>query len=314
MKTMFCVTLFTIFGPSVFAEVVFGPVVNPVNGHTYYLLGEDTWENAQKDAERMGGHLATIRNQGEQDWVFNTFGSVGGTNRSLWIGLREVETEGNYQWVSGEPVTYLGWGLGEPNNFGSGESFVQMVKAGITNGSALPGSWNDIASPTLPAWPHYDPVHGVVEVDFCSPHKARATAQLDNGMVVAATVVGSGCGYTNPPLVLILGGGGSGATASAEITDGRVTRILISNPGVGYDAPPRILIASPPFVPKLNIKVSRVKVTQEIVLGRRYVLESSKNGTNWTEALAPFTAMDESITNEFDSEETGRFFRVREVH
>ena len=36
-----------------------------------------------------------------------------------------------------------------------------------------------------------------------------------------------GSGYTESPLVSIVGGNGSGATAQAVITGGRVTRILV---------------------------------------------------------------------------------------
>ena len=148
---------------------------------------------------------------------------------------------------------------------------------------------------------------------FCTPHKAKATAQLVNGFVVGATITDSGCGYTNAPVVMVEGGGGSGAIARAEITDGRVTRIVMTDAGCCYASLPKIVIASPPFVPWLSIEVSKVKVVQNVVLGRNYVLESSHDARSWSEASTPFTATSESITNEFDVEMTGRFFRVRET-
>ena len=107
--------------------------------------------------------------------------------------------------------------------------------------------------------------------------------------------------------------GGIGATARAVITDGRVTRIIITDAGIDYQTTPRIVIASPPFVPTLSISVSKVKVVQNVVLGRKYVLEASHDAKAWEEASPPFTATSESITNEFDVEVTGRFFRVRET-
>ena len=148
---------------------------------------------------------------------------------------------------------------------------------------------------------------------YCTPHKAKATAQLVNGFVVRATITDSGCGYTNAPLVLIQDGGGSGATARAVITDGRVTGIIITDAGIGYETPPRIVIASPPFVPTVSISVSKVKVVQNVVLGRNYVLEASHDAASWSQALPPFSATSESITNEFDTDLTGRYFRVRET-
>src|ERR1043165_3074821 len=90
-------------------------LVNPANGHRYALLTSATWNNSESEAVSMGGHLATIRNEAEQDWVFQTFGNYSGTKRLLWIGLNDIAVQGNYRWVSGAPVTYTNWASGEPN-------------------------------------------------------------------------------------------------------------------------------------------------------------------------------------------------------
>jgi hypothetical protein len=152
-----------------------------------------------------------------------------------------------------------------------------------------------------------------VESGFCSPHAAEATAIVTNGFVVEATITDNGCGYTNPPVVLIQNGGGSNATATATIQNGFVTSINIINPGSGYTNLPDILIGSPPFVPTLTINVSRVNVTQHVVLGFKYVLESSPDMINWTATGPQFTAQSEEITTEFVVNQTGQFFRIRQV-
>jgi Concanavalin A-like lectin/glucanases superfamily len=151
------------------------------------------------------------------------------------------------------------------------------------------------------------------ESGFCSPHAAEATAQVVNGFVIGANIIDGGCGYTNAPEVLIVGGSGSGATATATIQNGFVTAINITNPGSGYTNPPDIEIASPPFVPTLTINVSRVNVTQHVVLGLNYVLESSTDMVNWTPTGPQFTAQSETITTEFVVSQTGQFFRIRQV-
>jgi hypothetical protein len=148
---------------------------------------------------------------------------------------------------------------------------------------------------------------------FCSPHKATATATMANGFVIGATITDPGCGYTNPPVVVISGGGGSGATATAIISNGQVTGLTITSAGVGYTSAPRIEIASPPFEPTVSIGVSRVNVTQHVVLGRNYVLESSTNLVDWTATGPSFTADSETIVTEFVVDVTGRYFRIREV-
>jgi hypothetical protein len=152
-----------------------------------------------------------------------------------------------------------------------------------------------------------------VESGFCSPHAAQATAEVFNKFFVGATITDGGCGYTNAPEVLIVGGGGSGAIATATIQNGFVTDINIINPGSGYTNLPDIEIASPPFVPTLAINVSRVNVTQHVVLGLNYVLESSSDMISWTPTGPQFTAQSELITTEFVVNQTGQYFRIRQV-
>jgi hypothetical protein len=147
----------------------------------------------------------------------------------------------------------------------------------------------------------------------CTPHRARAVAVVVNGFVVGAQITDSGCGYTNAPTVWIEGGGGMGATAVAEINDGRVVGIKITNAGTGYTDTPLIRIASPPFTPWLEIGVSRVLVTLHVIMGRNYRLESSKDLLTWTAVGPDFMASDELIQINFDVQNTGRYFRIREV-
>ena len=267
--------------------------------HTYQLITATlTWHQAKADAEARGGHLATITSQAELDYV-RSLGVLAGFD-SYWLGGTDEAQEGVWTWVTGEPWNFTNWQPGEPNNQGS-ESY-------LTAGSSE-HRWNDWGQESSTQ------AHYLMEVgdSFCTPHKARATPQVVNGFVVGATLLDGGCGYTNAPLVLIQAGGGTGATATATISDGRVTGIQILSAGCCYTNAPRIVIASPPFVPSLGIEVSRVRVIQNVVLGRKYVLEASTNGNFWNIAAPAFTADDESVTNEFETDLTGRFFRIRET-
>jgi hypothetical protein len=54
-------------------------------------------------------------------------------------------------------------------------------------------------------------------------------------------------------------------------------------------------------------------VTQHLVIGKKYTIESSTDAIGWSPVEQPFTAQDEVLTNEFDADLTGRFFRIREV-
>src|SRR5439155_6737828 len=100
--------------------------------------------------------------------------------------------------------------------------------------------------------------------------------------------------------------------ATAVISNGQVIAINITSAGCCYTNPPSIVIASPWFRASLSLSASRVKVTQHVVLGRQYVLESSYDRSFWTPTGPPFTAEMELIENEFDVGSTGGFFRLRE--
>jgi hypothetical protein len=63
--------------------------------------------------------------------------------------------------------------------------------------------------------------------------------------VVGATITDGGCGYTNAPPVLIVGGGGTGAAGTAVVSNGVVTGITITNAGFGYTNTPAIYIYFP---------------------------------------------------------------------
>ena len=82
----------------------------------------------------------------------------------------------------------------------------------------------------------------------CIPHPATATATLDYGFVVNATITDGGCGYTNTPLVSIQGGGGNGATATAVVSNGVVVHIIITDAGIGYTNTPTVLIGFAPSI------------------------------------------------------------------
>lgn len=99
----------------------------------------------------------------------------------------------------------------------------------------------------------------------------------------------------------------------ATVVAGVVTAISITNPGSGYASAPRVQIASPPFAPRLELTVSKVRLTLDVVLGRRYQLESSNDLATWNVAGSPFVAQDERLTQEFDVDVSGTYFRINQV-
>ncbi len=78
---------------------------------------------------------------------------------------------------------------------------------------------------------------------------ATAVALVTDGAVTAITVMEGGSGYTEPPVVTLVGGGGSGATAEALVTNGTVNQINVLTPGSGYTTPPEVVISAPVVEP-----------------------------------------------------------------
>lgn len=164
-KGKFLAVLIAAHGASVASGgLLSGPVTNPANGHRYYLLTETSWTAAEAEAVALGGHLVTINDEAEHNWVYSTFGHLGGVPRSLWIGLRESNVEGTYEWVSGTPLSYTNWGANEPNNAYGGESYGMII--GNNAPASHLGRWNDYKNDSEPYPPvdTFAPVHGVVEI------------------------------------------------------------------------------------------------------------------------------------------------------
>ncbi|KST63448.1 hypothetical protein BC008_18305 [Mastigocoleus testarum BC008] len=92
------------------------------NGSKYIVTDTAmTWNVAQAYAESIGGNLVTINDASEEEWLKTTFGST----EELWIGLTDKNVEGQFEWSSGEALTYTNWVPGEPNNVNGGD-YVRM--------------------------------------------------------------------------------------------------------------------------------------------------------------------------------------------
>src|SRR5262245_40858702 len=101
-------------GVSPATATTIGPVLNPANGHSYYVLDDMvTWFAAETQAVTLGGHLVTINDAAENAWIMSTLAVSG---QIYWIGAHDDAAEGSFEWVSGEPWGYTQWGPGEPDD------------------------------------------------------------------------------------------------------------------------------------------------------------------------------------------------------
>jgi len=91
------------------------PIFNPATGHYYDDVFAGTWFEAESQAVALGGHLVTINNAAEQQWLVETYwGGSPYPHVHYWIGLNDIDEEGNWKWISGDLDTYTNWASGNP--------------------------------------------------------------------------------------------------------------------------------------------------------------------------------------------------------
>lgn len=114
------------------------PPPPPPTNHAYQVVsGTFTWHQAKTDAERRGGHLATITSQAEYDFILG-LGILPATD--YWLGGTDEAVEGVWTWVTGEPWSFAKWRSGEPNNL-SDEDY-------LIGSQSISHQWNDVGRPT----------------------------------------------------------------------------------------------------------------------------------------------------------------------
>ena len=199
--------------------IIAGPITNSANGHWYYLTTEMLWQDAENVGERLGGHLTTINDDDENNWVFNTFSSWGETDRELWIGLTDESFEGYWRWSSGSTTQYRHWLEGQPDNYGGwegapGEDYAHFW---MPNVGAPPGTWNDA--------PGYLSHYGVIEVGNDPPPTPNTNCIAPpDGLVAWWRADGNAAD---------IAGGNNGAIHSGvEFTSGKINQSFIFD-GIG---------------------------------------------------------------------------------
>lgn len=166
MPALACLALLLCASPLAAQVTVLHTEVNPANGHTYMLLSESNWTDAEAEAVNLGGNLVTINDLAENTWVLNTFGNWNGIPRDLWMGLNDEVLEATFEWTSGQALSYTNWALFQPDNNQStdpnGEQYVHMYGFGSQYGA---GQWNDVFDAAPGSAPWSFGYFGVVEVE-----------------------------------------------------------------------------------------------------------------------------------------------------
>ena len=144
--------------------------------HYYCSLTGANWTSAQQNCINNGGHLAVINSAAENTYLANSI-----PLSSAWIGCSDLEQEGTFRWVNGDPLTYTNWYAGQPNNYNGAQHSVELLKD---------GTWND-QYPTLK-------LEYIMEISDCT--NIQQTAGPTSGTVivpgthVVSYTVQDGCG------------------------------------------------------------------------------------------------------------------------
>lgn len=102
------------------------------NGNTYaFIENEMLWNEAREVCEKLGGHLAYINSEAEQEFITeitkNYYTALGG-----WDEL----SEGEWTWLDGSEMTFTNWRSGEPNNSYPHQNHLYINYSGT-------GKWDD---------------------------------------------------------------------------------------------------------------------------------------------------------------------------
>ena len=109
------------------------------NNHQYQLFDISmTWTEAKAYCENLGGHLVTITDEAEQEFLNGLV--VQGTKNRYFIGAYRNDRNSNWLWVTGEEFSYTNWKSGEPNS--PYEHVIEIFAKPYPTASA--GEWNNI--------------------------------------------------------------------------------------------------------------------------------------------------------------------------
>jgi hypothetical protein len=115
------------------------------NGHWYgKLVGsyQFSYQALNTAAANRGGHLLSLVSRAEEEFVLAVWGTT-------FLGLQSPPGSGNFEWSSGEPVTYSNWGTSAcfsgpyPNNGSGAERFVYQSHPECAGSQGFAPAWDD---------------------------------------------------------------------------------------------------------------------------------------------------------------------------
>ncbi len=119
----------------------------------YVFVEGPSWEEAEANAVKLGGHLVTINDENENNWIVSSYFNHDNSDYSqdspyvdiYWTGLRLSNNK--WEWTSGENITFKNWGYLSPyGNGDKGQIILEANPAAVgphRNWEDKAGAWND---------------------------------------------------------------------------------------------------------------------------------------------------------------------------
>lgn len=100
------------------------------DGHVYkYYEYSVDWNTAKQICEQKGGHLVTIETSEEQSALHSIIRRTG----NIFLGATDIDSEGNWYWLTGKKMTYTNWATSQPDNYKEIEHYLQLWEDGLWN-------------------------------------------------------------------------------------------------------------------------------------------------------------------------------------
>nr|XP_006815389.1 PREDICTED: uncharacterized protein LOC100369221 [Saccoglossus kowalevskii] len=90
----------------------------------HVVSSKKTWQQSKSECENIGGVLASLHTQAifqaVRSFILN--GNFDGKVKGYWIGLNDLNNEGSFEWLNGEPFDWTRWANKQPNDNNQGSS------------------------------------------------------------------------------------------------------------------------------------------------------------------------------------------------
>ncbi|XP_048051407.1 CD209 antigen-like protein E [Megalobrama amblycephala] len=97
-----------------------------------------SWADSRKYCRDRGADLIIINTEEKQRFISSL------VKEFVWIGLTDIENEGDMKWVDNSPLRQGFWEINEPNDAGGNEDCIELNPA-----KPVLNNWNDIPCSTM---------------------------------------------------------------------------------------------------------------------------------------------------------------------